>query len=613
MGRSAIKHAYRTGRGGIITRGKAEIEESENGRTRIVITELPYQVNKSNLIIQIVEHIKNKRLEGISDVKEESDRDGMRIVIELKRDANPQVVLNSLYKHTQLQTSGGIIFLALVDGYPKILNLKEMLYHYLEHQREVLMRKTQFDLSKALEREHIVKGLVIALANIDEVIRIIKAANEKREAAAALVEKFLLSEKQADAILEMRLSRLTGLEVNKLNEELKNLEETIADLNDILAKPERVSQIIHDELEEVKQTYHSPRKTEISLEAGSIDIEDLIVREEVVVSITHQGYIKRISASEYQSQRRGGVGVAAHKTKEEDFVENLIITNSHNDLLFFTTFGKVYSIKAYEVPEAGRTAKGRAIVNLLQLDQEEKVTAIIPLEKEQTGNLIMATKNGLIKKTDLVEFASIRKVGKIAIKLVEGDKLIGVDLTSGSDDILIASNKGKCIRFNENNVRVMGRDTQGVKSMNLDKDDYIIDMAVIKDDSQQFITITEYGYGKRTRPSDYRVQIRGGKGVKAGNFNEKTGMLVALKTVSENEDLMLIADNGVIIRMAASDISLIGRNTLGVKVMRLREDSKIISVATTEHEDEEESALGTTELEDENKETNSLETETIEE
>lgn len=596
MGRSAIKHAYKTGRGGIVTRGRAEIEETENGRTRIVITELPYQVNKANLIIQIVEHIKNKRLEGISDVKEESDRNGMRIVIDIKRDANPQVVLNSLYKRTQLQVSGGIIFLALVDGYPKILNLKEMLYHYLEHQREVLMRKTQFDLGKALEREHIVKGLVVALANIDEVIRIIKAASEKQEAAIALMEVFLLSDKQANAILEMRLSRLTGLEVNKLKEELKSLEETIEDLNDIIAKPERVLQIIHDELEEVKTIYYSPRKTEISLEAGSIDIEDLIAREEVVVSITHQGYIKRIPASEYQSQRRGGVGVSAHKTKEEDFVENLIITNSHNDLLFFTTFGKVYSIKAYEVPEAQRAAKGRAIINLLQLSQEERVTAIIPLEKDQEGNLIMATRNGLIKKTSLEEFASIRKVGKIAIKLVEDDKLIGVELTSGSDDILIASNRGKCIRFDENNVRVMGRDTQGVKSINLEKGDYVIDMAVIKDENQQFVTITENGYGKRTNPSDYRVQIRGGKGVKAGNFNTKTGKLVALKTVREDHDLMLIADNGVIIRMAASDISLIGRSTLGVKVMRLREDAKIISVATTEHEDEEESSLGTTEL-----------------
>jgi DNA gyrase subunit A len=598
MGRAAIKHAYKTGRGGLIVRGKAEIEETENGRARIIITEIPYQVNKANLIIQMVDLVKNKRLEGISDIKEESDRDGMRIVVDLKRDANPQVVLNSLYKHTQLQISDGIIFLALVDGYPKILNLKEMLYYYLEHQKEVLTRKTQFDLGKTLEREHIVKGLVIALANIDEVIKIIKSSNDKQDAMNSLMNNFELSDKQANAILEMKLSRLTGLEVHKLNEELAELEILIADLNDILAKPERVLQIIHDDLEEIKKTYNTPRKTEISVDAGSIDIEDLIAQEDVVISMTHEGYIKRMVASEYQTQKRGGVGISAHKTKEEDFVENIIITSTHNDLLFFTNFGKVYSIKAYEVPEAQRAAKGRAIINLLQLSQDEKVTAIIPLEKEQTGNLIMATRNGLIKKTSLTEFASIRKVGKIAIKLVEGDKLIGVDLTEGTNDILIASNKGKCIRFNEKDVRLMGRDTQGVKSINLDKNDYVVDMAIIKDDSQ-FITITENGFGKRTNPDDYRVQIRGGKGVKAGNFNEKTGNLVALKVVRENQDLMLIADNGVIIRMAAADISLIGRSTLGVKVMRLREGSKIVCVATTEHEDDSdaEPALGTTDVE----------------
>ncbi|MDD4110614.1 MAG: DNA gyrase subunit A [Clostridia bacterium] len=585
MGRAAIKQAYRTGRGGLVLRGKAEIEEHDN-RTRIVITEIPYQVNKANLIIQIADHVKNKKLEGISDIKEESDRDGMRIVVDLKRDANPQVVLNSLYKHTQLQMGDGIIFLALVDGYPKILNLKEMLYHYLEHQKEVLTRRTQFDLGKALEREHIVKGLVIALANIDRVIKVIKASKEKQEAVVSLMNEFDLSDKQANAILEMKLSRLTGLEVSKLKEELAALEMTIADLNDILAKPERVLTIIYDDLEEVKKSYNTPRKSEISIDMGGIDIEDLIAREDVVVSMTHEGYIKRMSVSEYRAQKRGGVGVSAHKTKEEDFVENIIITCTHNDLLFFTDFGKVYSIKAYEVPEAQRAAKGRAIINLLQLSQDENVTAVIPLEKDQKGNLMMATRNGLIKKTDLTEFASIRKVGKIAIKLLEGDKLIGVELTDGTNDILIASNRGKCIRFNEKNVRSMGRDTQGVRSINLEKGDFVIDMAIINDVKQQFITITEKGYGKRSSPEDYRVQTRGGKGVKAGNFNEKTGKLVALKVVREEQDLMLIADNGIIIRMAAGDINLIGRSTLGVKVMKLREDAKIISVATTEHDEE---------------------------
>ncbi len=597
MGRAAIKHAYKTGRGGIVVRSKAEIEETESGRHRIVVTEIPYQVNKSRLIIQIADLVKNKKIEGISDIKEESDRDGMRIVIDVKRDANAQVVLNSLYKHTQLQVGDGIIFLALVNGAPKILNLKEMLYYYLEHQKEVLTRKTQFDLGKALEREHIVKGLVIALSHIDEVIKVIKNSDDKQEALQKLMDNFELSDKQANAILEMKLSRLTGLEAHKLKEELEELEVLIADLNDILAKPDRVLQIISDNLEEIKKQYNSPRKTQISMEMGSIDVEDLIEREDVVISMTHGGYIKRMSASDYRAQRRGGVGISAHKTKEEDFVENIIITCTHDDLLFFTNFGKVYAIKAYEVPEAQRTAKGRAIINLLQLSADEKVTAIIPLEKDQTGNLMMATRDGLIKKTDLTEFASIRKVGKIAIKLVEGDQLIGVSLTDGSDDVLIASNKGKCIRFNEKDVRAMGRDTQGVKSMALDKDDFIVDMAILKEDTQ-LITITENGFGKRSNHTDYRVQIRGGKGVKAGNFNEKTGKLVALKIVKEDQDLMLIADNGVIIRMAAADISLIGRNTLGVRVMKLREDSKIVCVATTEHEEDSETPLGADSVED---------------
>ena len=596
MGRAAVKHAYKTGKGGIVVRGRAEIEETENGRHRIVITELPYQVNKAKLIIQMAELVKNKKIEGISDIKEESDRDGMRIVVDVKRDANAQVVLNMLYKHTQLQASGGIIFLALVDGTPKILNLKQLLYYYLEHQKEILTRKTQFDLTKALEREHIVKGLVIALANIDEVVNIIKTSDDKQDAMIKLSETFLLSEKQANAILEMKLSRLTSLEVQKLNEELKELENTIADLNDILAKPNRVLQIIHDELEIVKQQFGNPRKTEISMEIGTIDNEDLIEKEDVVISLTHGGYIKRMSVSEYHAQRRGGVGISAHKTKEEDFIEKIVITSTHSDLLFFTNFGKVYSIRAYEVPEAQRQAKGRAMINLLPLMPDEKVENMISFEKGQEGNLIIATKNGLIKKTNLKEFANIMKSGKIAIKLVEGDKLISVGLTDGNKEILIASNKGKCIRFKENNVRPMGRSSQGVRSMKLDEDDYIVDMAIISADSQ-FITITENGFGKRTSSDDYRIQSRGGKGIKAGNFNEKTGKLVALKMINEDEDLMLISDNGVIIRMAASDVRMVGRGSLGVKVMKLKTGSKIVSVATTIHEENSTSSLSTTEVE----------------
>lgn len=597
MGRAAIKHAYKTGRGGIVVRGKAEIEETESGRHRIIVTELPYQVNKARLIIQMADLVKNKKIEGIADIKEESDRDGMRIVIDLKRDANPQVVLNMLYKHTQLQVSDGIIFLALVDGTPRILNLKEMLYYYLEHQKEVLTRKTQFDLGKALEREHIVKGLVIALANIDEVVQIIKTSSDKQDAVAKLMENFELSDKQANAILEMKLARLTSLEVAKLKEELEELEALIADLNDILAKPQRVLQIINDYLENVKNQFGTPRKTEISMEVGNIDNEDLIEKEDVVISLTHGGYVKRMSVSEYHAQKRGGVGISAHKTKEEDFVERILITSTHSDLLFFTNFGKVYSIRAYEVPEAQRQAKGRAVINLLPLMQDEKVEALLSFEKGQEGNLIIATRNGLIKKTDLKEFASIMKSGKIAIKLVEGDKLINVGLTNGDNEILVASNKGKCIKFNEKNVRPMGRTSQGVRSMKLDSDDYIVDMAILNPDTQ-LITITENGFGKRTNPEDYRLQTRGGKGIKAGNFNEKTGKLVALKVVNEEEDLMLISDNGVIIRMAAADVRMVGRSSLGVKVMRLRPGAKIVSVATTEHIDDEESPMGTENVED---------------
>ena len=597
MGRAAIKHAYKTGKGGIVVRGKAEIEETESGRHRIIVTELPYQVNKARLIIQMADLVKNKKIEGIADIKEESDRDGMRIVIDLKRDANPQVVLNMLYKHTQLQVSDGIIFLALVDGTPRILNLKEMLYYYLEHQKEVLTRKTQFDLGKALEREHIVKGLVIALANIDEVVQIIKTSSDKQDAVTKLMENFELSDKQANAILEMKLARLTSLEVTKLKEELEELEALIADLNDILAKPQRVLQIINDYLENVKNQFGTPRKTEISMEVGNIDNEDLIEKEDVVISLTHGGYVKRMSVSEYHAQKRGGVGISAHKTKEEDFVERILITSTHSDLLFFTNFGKVYSIRAYEVPEAQRQAKGRAVINLLPLMQDEKVEALLSFEKGQEGNLIIATRNGLIKKTDLKEFASIMKSGKIAIKLVEGDKLINVGLTNGDNEILVASNKGKCIKFNEKNVRPMGRTSQGVRSMKLDSDDYIVDMAILNPDTQ-LITITENGFGKRTNPEDYRLQTRGGKGIKAGNFNEKTGKLVALKVVNEEEDLMLISDNGVIIRMAAADVRMVGRSSLGVKVMRLRPGAKIVSVATTEHIDDEESPMGTENVED---------------
>ena len=587
MGRAAVKHAYKTGRGGIVVRGKAEIEETSSGRSRIIITELPYQVNKAQLIIQMADLVKNKRLDGISDIKEESDRKGMRIVIDIKKDFNAQVVLNSLYKQTQLQKSSGIIFLALVGNTPRILNLKEMLYYYLEHQKEVLTRKTQYELEKAKEREHIVKGLVIALANIDEVIAIIKSSEDKQEASIRLTQSFELDEVQANAILEMKLSRLTSLEVEKLNEELRQLDALIIDLEDILATPARVLKILRDNFEEIKNKYGDARKTEISLDAGGIDIADLIEKEDVIISMTHQGYIKRMSTSEYRAQNRGGIGVTAHKTKEEDYVENMFVTSTHDDLLFFTNRGRVYCIKAYEVPEAQRTAKGRAIINLLMLSEGEKVTTVIPRSEGASGNLIMATKNGLIKKTRLEEFASIRKVGKIAIHLLEGDELIGVMVSSGEDDILIASHEGKAIRFSEGDVRNMGRESQGVRSMKLSADDYIVDMTIVKPNTQ-IITISENGYGKRCDVEEYRLQSRGGKGVKAGVFNSKTGKLVALKQSILDDDIMLIADNGVIIRTPVEQISSLSRVSQGVKVMRLKEENKIVGVALVKKEEEEE-------------------------
>lgn len=584
MGRTAIKHAYRTGRGGIVLRGKAEIEESANGRQRIVITELPYQVNKAKFIIQVADMVKNKRIEGISDIKEESDRQGMRVVIDIKKDANAQVVLNLLYKHTQLQQGNGIIMLALVDGAPKILNLKEVLECYLAHQIDVLTRKTKFDLAKTKEREHIVKGLVIALANIDEVIAIIKSSDDKQDAMQKLTQNFELDEIQAAAILEMKLSRLTSLEVEKLNEELRELDLKIADLEDILAKPARINQIIRDELENIKTEFNQPRRTQISMDMGGIDIEDLIEEEEVVISMTHLGYVKRMSSSEYKAQKRGGVGITAHKTKDEDYVEQMFITSSHDDLLFFTTKGKVYAIKAYEVPEAQRTAKGRSIVNLLPLDGDEKVTTIIPRKADAQGNLIMATKLGLIKKTSLAEFERINKNGKIAITLQEGDRLIGTEMSSGEDEILIASREGKCIRFSEKDVRQTGRGSQGVKSMTLSAEDEIIDMTIVRAGSQ-IVTITENGYGKRSSVDDYRLQGRAGMGIKAGVFNEKTGKLVALKQTNGDEDILMIADNGIIIRTPVDSISQFSRVSQGVKVMRLRDGAKIVSVALAEKEE----------------------------
>lgn len=586
MGRSAVKHAYRTGRGGIVLRGKAEIEETSSGRQRIVITELPFQVNKAKFIVQVADLVKAKKIEGISDIKEESDRSGMRIVIDIKKDANAQVVLNLLYKHTQLQQGEGIIMLALVDGQPKILNLKELLQCYVDHQIDVVERSTRFDLGKAKEREHIVKGLVTALANIDEVIAIIKSSDDKQDAMIKLTQNFELDEIQANAILEMKLSRLTSLEVEKLNEELRELELKIADLEDILAKPERVRKIINDKLEEIKTEFGEPRRTEISLDVGGIEIADLIPKEEVVISMTHLGYIKRMSTSEYHAQKRGGVGVTSHKTKDEDFVERMFTTSSHDDLLFFSTKGKVYCLKAYEIPEAQRTAKGRSVVNLIMLDSDEKISAIIPRKEGAQGYLIMATKHGLIKKTSLSEFERINKNGKIALTLVENDSLIGVELSCGDDEILVAASDGKCIRFSEKDIRATGRGSQGVKSMSFNEGEHAIDMTIVKAGSQ-IITISENGYGKRSDVDEYRLQGRGGMGIKAGVFNEKTGKLVAMKQTSGDEDLLITTDNGVVIRTPIDSISHLSRVSQGVKVMRLKGDAKVMAVALAEKELEE--------------------------
>ncbi len=577
-GRAAIRQAYKTGRGGIVVRARTEIEEEENGKSRIIVTEIPYMVNKAELIVSIANLVKNKKIEGIADIKEESDRKGMRIVIDIKKDFQANVVLNMLYKHTALESSYGIILLALVNNEPRILNLKEILYYYTEHQKEVITRRTKFDLARAEEREHIVKGLVIALANIDAVIKIIKSSRDRYEASDLLQKNFELSDKQANAILEMRLQRLTSLEVEKLNDELVALDNQIAELKSILASNDKILNIVKEEITQIRDTYGDERRSEIATDYSEINIEDLIKKEDVVVSMTHYGYIKRVPVSEYKAQKRGGKGVTAHKPKEEDFVENMFITNTHNDILFFTSKGKVYTLKGYEIPEGQKQAKGRAIVNLIEMADDEKVTAIIPLHADLEGNLIQATANGIVKKTDLNEYKKIRKGGKIAINLDDNDELVAVQVTSGRDEILLATKEGKCIKFSEQEVRTLSRDTRGVKSIALEKGDHVVDMIAIKP-NHNILTVTENGYGKICDPEEYRLQVRGGKGVKAGVFNEKTGKLVNMKQVTDDEDIMMIASDGVIIRTRAKFISKIGRSTVGVRLMKLKDDNKIVCVA----------------------------------
>ena len=591
MGRSGIRKAYRTGRGNIIIRSKCEIEDYQSGnqtRTRIIVTEIPYQVNKAKLIENIADLVKDKKIEGISDIREESDRDGMRIVIEIKKDANAQVVLNLLYKHTNLQVSDGIIMLALVDGTPKVLNLKECIYYYLEHQKDIITRRTKFDLNKTEERAHILRGLVIAQASIDEVVEICKTAKDKNDCVVKLMANFVLDERQANAVAELRLYRLSHLEVDKLTDELSELEAQIADFKDILANESRVLDIIKADLLDIKKRYPSERKTEIAVDYGEIEDADLIPVENVVISLTHSGYVKRLPVTEYKAQHRGGMGVTAHKPKEEDFVEQMFISSTHDDILLFSSFGKVYSIKGYEIPEAARTARGRAIVNIVRIAQDEKITAMIPLKEGSEGYIAFATRRGLIKKTKVEEFAHINKNGKIAIKLGEDDELISVQFTTGGDELMIASSDGKCIRFSEENVRAMGRDTAGVRAMKLGEGDRLVDMLVV-DENKDILTVTSNGYGKRTSPADYRLQGRAGKGIKAGVFNEATGKLVNMKQVTADDDVMIISDAGVIIRMHCSDISRIGRATRGVRLMKLKEGS-VATVAITEKDEEAEVA-----------------------
>ena len=588
MGRSGIKKAYRTGRGNIIIRSRCEIEEFQSGnttRTRIIVTEIPYQVNKAKLVEHIADLVKNKRIEGITYIREESDRDGMRIVIEVKKDANAQVVLNLLYKHTSLQVSDGIIMLALVDGTPKVLNLKECLYYYLEHQKEVITRRTRYDLNKTEERAHILRGLVIAQASIDEVVEVCKNARDKTDCVQKLTANFALDERQATAVAELRLFRISHLEVDKLNEELNELENAIADFKDILANESRVLEIVKNDLLEIKRKYPSERKTEIAVDfSGDIEDEDLIPVEQVVVSMTHSGYVKRLPVNEYHAQNRGGKGITAHRPKEEDFVEKMFVCSSHDFLLLFSDRGRVYRIKAYEIPEAARTARGRAVVNLVQILQDEKITTIIPVKADAEGYIAFATRDGLIKKTKIEEFARINKNGKIAIKLNDDDTLISVQFTTGNDELMIASKGGKCIRFDEGNVRSMGRDTAGVKAMKLGEDDALVDMLVV-DENKDVLTVTTGGYGKRSRIEDYRVQGRAGKGIKAGTFNEVTGNLINLKQVTDEDDIMIISDGGTIIRMHCDSISRIGRGARGVRLMRLK-DGLVATVAVTERDDE---------------------------
>ena len=587
MGKSGIRSAYHTGRGRIIMRARAEIEEFEGGRSRIVITELPYQVNKARLEKHINELVRDGKIDGISSTRDESD-ENMHLIIDLKRDANPNIVLNNLYKFTQMQDTFGVILLALVDGVPKILNLREMIDHYVAHQKDVIIRRTKFDLVKAEERAHILEGYKIAIDQIDEIINVIRSSKSIPDSKLALQERFGLSEAQSTAIVQMQLGRLSGLERDKIENEYEQICAKISEFHNILEHEEVVLDIIKEDLTAIKNKYGDERKTEIAMIADDIDIEDLIEEEDVVITLTHSGYTKRVPVATYKSQHRGGRGISGMTTREEDFVEQIFTTSTHDNLLFFTTRGIVYRLKAYQIPEAGRQAKGTAIVNLLPLEPGEKITSMIPVREFTDGDyLTFFTKNGTIKKTDLMDYSRIRASGLRAIELTQDDTLINVIRTDGNQNLVICTRNGIAIRFEESDVRATGRATQGVRGIKLRADDYVIG-ACIAEENTKLLTVTEKGYGKKTDFSEYKIQNRGGHGIFTYKITEKTGKLAGVAAVCDDDDMMFITSEGVIIRTHTAEISTFGRQTQGVKIMRLDDGVNLVSAAKTAHEDEEE-------------------------
>ena len=586
LGKDSISEAYRTGRGKVKVRARAVIEELPKGKQQIVVTEIPYQVNKAKLVERIAELVKDKKIEGISDLRDESNRNGMRIVIELKRDVNANIVLNNLYKHSQMEDTFSVIMLALVNGQPKVLNLKQILYHYVQHQKDVVTRRTKFELNKAEARAHILEGLRIALDNIDAVISLIRGSKTTQEAKTGLMNKFGLTDIQAQAILDMRLQRLTGLERDKIEAEYEELIKKINRLKEILANERLLLNVIKEEMLIIKENYADERRTEIRHAEGEIDMRDLIEDEEIAITLTHFGYIKRLPADTYKSQRRGGRGISALTTREEDFVKHLVSTTTHSRLLFFTNKGRVFRLNAYEIPEGKRQAKGTAIVNLLQLGPNEKIATLLAIdEKDENKYLLLATKNGIVKKTNREEFKNINKAGLIAIGLREDDELIGVKVTDGNKDILLVTKEGMSIRFDENDIRPMGRTAMGVKGITLSNEDKVVSMSLCEEGTDVLV-VSENGFGKRTDINEYRTQIRAGKGIKTYNIAEKTGKLVGAEMVNEDDEMMIINSDGVLIRLRVNEISLFGRVTSGVKLMKTDDEVNVVSISKIKMEEE---------------------------